>query len=125
MNQSGRSLFLPIFLTLLAAWLFWSLSRPFVLTRRLKMEIRPLQVESKRLEQENPLLEQRLNQAETPETLEREAHRAGWIKPGERRLVFLPPPSAAQPEVIRPPARGPSLFSRMRDWARKTAKRIL
>jgi hypothetical protein len=119
-----KKVLLLIVLSIAAAWLLWSASGPFVLARRLKMEVEPLQAEKRRLGAENRQFEQRLREMQTPEILQMEARRQGWIKPGERRLVFLRPPSQ---ERMEPPAARKncaSLFSQARRWAQIKAAKL-
>ncbi len=88
------------------------------------MEAKPLQEEKERLIAENHLLTQRIKEMRTPRALEIEAHRRGWIKRGERRLVLVKPP-ADQKELPLLSEESSSLFSRMRDWARTRAAGVL
>ncbi|NIM07493.1 MAG: hypothetical protein GTN65_18235 [Armatimonadetes bacterium] len=120
-----RAIFLPILISAIAAWLLWSLSRPFVLARSLNMEVKPLQTEKERLTEENHILAQRIKEMRTPRALEIEAHRRGWIKPGERRLVLVKPPSADKQDLPPPSEESSSLFSQMQDWAATKASEFL
>ncbi len=108
---------------LAAAWMLWKYSDPFVDLRRVRMETLPLQAEKKRLEKENPRLERSIAEMQTEAGRRQQAHRYGWIQPGERRIVFLEPPQEVK-ETPRPPGKGPSLFSRLRAWTRAKAQRL-
>jgi len=111
---------LRAFLALLAIWVLGKFSAPFVQLRRVKMETIPLQAEKLRLHRENRLLQEKMQEMRTPQGLRKEAHRQGWIEPGERRIVFLEPPPP-QDQQAQPERKTPSLFSRLRAWARAKA----
>lgn len=111
--------------SLVLSWLLWNFSDPFVLLRRTKLELGPLEAETARLQQENLVLKQQVEGMKTAQAMEMEAHRQGWVKPGERRLVFVEPPSAQPPLVIPQKDEDTSAFARARSWAAAKAAVVL
>ena len=123
LRNSSKMVIGPILLTVVAVWLLMKLSQPVVDMRRVKAETQPIAAENKRLLTENRLLRQNLADLQTPEGVEAEAHRQGWIKPGERRLVFTtPPPAEPELKVLKKVGpKQPSLFDRIYQWSRAKA----
>ena len=103
--RRGRRLSLPVFYLLLAGVLVATivkLSQPLGVLGRQQEELARLGAEKARLTAEMSRLEGRQHGLATDHGLERAARREGYIRPGERRLVFVPEKPA--PEEADPPA---------------------
>jgi len=113
------NIFLPILLALAAIWALTWFSTPFAQLRKKKAETRLPQMENRRLREENRRLATRLEQTKTPEGLRLEAHRLGWLYPGERRMVFMKPAPEKSDKSPRMEVKEPPLFTKMQAWVRK------
>ena len=112
-------IFLPILVALAAIWLLTKYSAPFVDLRREKATLWLPMQENKRLREENRLLTKRIEGIKTPEGLRLEAHRLGWLHPGERRKVFMKPAPQKSDKSPRMEVKEPPLFTKMQAWVRK------
>jgi hypothetical protein len=112
-----------IILSLLFIWGFWRISGPFVELRRTKLTVSPLRAEKQRLQSENRLLKRDLQIIQSPEGMRIEAHKQGWLSPGERRMVFITPEKAAAERNLPAPVK-PAWYSQVRTWARQKAEHL-
>jgi len=111
-----------IIVSLLVIWILWKISGPFVELRRTKLAVSPLQGDRQKLQQENLRLQKELQKMQTPEGMRIEAHKQGWLAPGERRLVFIVPEKIeAKPA---PPPRAKPAFTQAWNWSRNKARHI-
>lgn len=111
-----------IIVSLLAIWILWKISGPFVELRRTKLAAAPLQGEKQRLQRENLRLQKELQKIQSPEGMRIEAHKQGWLAPGERRLVFIAPETVEVKPA--PPPRTKPAFTRAWTWSRNKARHI-
>jgi hypothetical protein len=110
-------------LSLLVIWGLWKISWPFVELRRQQLAQSPLKLEKHQLEQENQRLQHELQEMRSPEGMKIEAHKRGWLAPGERRLVFIAPEKASADNT--PPSRQKlAWFSDVRTWSRQKAEHL-
>jgi len=92
-RRRGRRVSLPAFyllvsLVLLAAVV--KLSQPVGAIRRQQEQLSQLRVEKARLVAEKARLEGYQHELATDRGVERAARREGYVRPGDRRLVFVP-----------------------------------
>jgi len=116
---------LVVIVALFVSAMLWKVSEPFVLVRELKAETAPLEAEASRLRAENRQLEEEIAQLDTPEMLELEARRQGWINPGERRIVFRKSAESKPSPYVPAPEANTPLFDEVEQWAHDRAARLL
>lgn len=73
---------------LLLVWIVTGAVRPFMVARRMQEEYVQSQRRVAALKQETQALRRSVESMETPEGLESEARRGGWVRPGEVPIVF-------------------------------------
>jgi hypothetical protein len=117
----ARVILFWILLSLVAMAALHKFSEPFAELHRQQVENQALTDERDRLLKESQEIQRQMKLVSTPQGIKSEAHRQGYVLPGERRLIIQPAPStnAPPPPPTAPVKRKPSICTVLRNWAEK------